>query len=177
MPIDSIVPGTTSGTAAATSVNAVIDHVNAASAWPDPGTPVMRTPTQENFTGGRVKVATATDPEDAIPLNQFTVLLPAALKTAQAAGTPSIRAIGTTATTAAAGNHSHGAATGTTAGFMSAADKAKLEGLLPFKLAAAKPETPTSPGAQWEVFIDGEEFFLCVAPNVWRMWTLMSWGE
>lgn len=53
----------------------------------------------------------------------------------------------------------------------------QLEGQIPFKLAASKPATPTSPGTQWEVFIDGEEFFLCVAPNVWRMWTLMSWGE
>lgn len=33
--------------------------------------------------------------------------VPAPLTAAQAAGTPSIRAIGTTATTAAAGNHSH----------------------------------------------------------------------
>ncbi|MFA5651019.1 MAG: hypothetical protein WC914_07735, partial [Proteiniphilum sp.] len=33
--------------------------------------------------------------------------VPAALKTAQVAGTPSIRAIGTTATAAAAGNHNH----------------------------------------------------------------------
>ena len=33
--------------------------------------------------------------------------VPAALTTAQAAGTASIRAIGTTATTAAAGNHTH----------------------------------------------------------------------
>jgi hypothetical protein len=33
--------------------------------------------------------------------------IPAALTTPAAAGTPSIRAIGTTATTAAAGNHTH----------------------------------------------------------------------
>lgn len=33
--------------------------------------------------------------------------VPAALTSAQAAGTPSIRAIGSTATTAAAGNHGH----------------------------------------------------------------------
>ena len=35
--------------------------------------------------------------------------VPAPLTAAQAAGTPSIRAIGTTATTAAAGNHTHAA--------------------------------------------------------------------
>lgn len=38
-------------------------------------------------------------------------------------------AIGTTATTAAAGNHGHSAATTSTAGFMSAADKSKLDGI------------------------------------------------
>ena len=58
-----------------------------------------------------------------------------------------------------------------------AVPKALFDSIIPFKLAASKPATPTSPGTQWEVFIDGEEFFLCVAPNVWRMWTLMSWGE
>lgn len=38
-------------------------------------------------------------------------------------------AIGTTATTAAAGNHTHSAATTSAAGFMSAADKSKLDGI------------------------------------------------
>lgn len=37
--------------------------------------------------------------------------VPAALTSAQAAGTASVRAIGTTATTAAAGNHAHTATT------------------------------------------------------------------
>lgn len=41
--------------------------------------------------------------------------VPAALTSAQAAGTPSIRAIGTTATTAAAGNHTQAATTVTVA--------------------------------------------------------------
>lgn len=41
--------------------------------------------------------------------------VPAALTSAQAAGTPSIRAIGTTATTAAAGNHAHAASVVTVA--------------------------------------------------------------
>lgn len=53
-----------------------------------------------------------------------------AARSAIGAGTSSL-AIGTTATTAAAGNHVHGAATGSAAGFMSAADKAKLDSLTP----------------------------------------------
>lgn len=55
--------------------------------------------------------------------------VPAYLTSAQAAGTASIRAIGTTATTAAAGNHTHNAATTTAHGFMSAADKVKLNAI------------------------------------------------
>lgn len=50
----------------------------------------------------------------------------AAARTAIGAGTSSL-AIGTTASTAAAGNHTHGAATTSAAGFMSAADKTKLD--------------------------------------------------
>ncbi|HDS1304230.1 TPA: hypothetical protein QEK28_001058 [Stenotrophomonas maltophilia] len=54
----------------------------------------------------------------------------AAARTAIGAGTGSSNlAIGATATTAAAGNHTHGAATTTAAGFMSGADKAKLDGI------------------------------------------------
>ena len=57
--------------------------------------------------------------------------VPVALTAAQAAGTASIRAIGTTATTAAAGNHTHTDATATVAGFMTSADKVKLNGIVP----------------------------------------------
>lgn len=49
--------------------------------------------------------------------------------------------IGTTATTAAAGNHTHAAVTGTTAGFMTAAQKAALNALT----AIADPSTATAP--------------------------------
>lgn len=55
--------------------------------------------------------------------------VPVALTAAQAAATPSIRAIGTTATTAAAGNHTHSNVTTTVAGFMSNTDKVKLDGI------------------------------------------------
>jgi hypothetical protein len=57
--------------------------------------------------------------------------VPVALTAAQADGTASIRAIGTTATTAAAGDHTHTDATTTAAGFMSDADKVKLNGIVP----------------------------------------------
>lgn len=55
--------------------------------------------------------------------------VPDSLTSAQAAGTPSIRAIGTGATQAAAGNHTHAAATTSANGFMSSADKTKLNGV------------------------------------------------
>lgn len=48
--------------------------------------------------------------------------VPAALTAAQAAGTASIRAIGTTATTAAAGNHSHAITADATSGLEAAAN-------------------------------------------------------
>lgn len=52
----------------------------------------------------------------------------AAARTAIGAGTSNL-SIGTTASTAAAGNHTHGAATTSAPGFMSAADKTKLNGI------------------------------------------------
>lgn len=52
----------------------------------------------------------------------------AAARTSIGAGTSNL-AIGTTASTAAAGNHTHGAATTSAPGFMSAADKTKLNGI------------------------------------------------
>lgn len=67
--------------------------------------------------------------------------IPAALTSAQAAGTPSIRAIGTTATTAAAGNHTHTftALTGTVSGITGANLQAMLNDIST-RLAAV--ETP-----------------------------------
>lgn len=75
---------------------------------------------------------TAADISDATATGRsvLTATDAAAARTAIGAGTSSL-AIGTTATTAAAGNHVHGAATGSAAGFMSAADKAKLDSLTP----------------------------------------------
>lgn len=53
--------------------------------------------------------------------------VPVALTAAQAAGTPSIRAIGATATTAAAGNHTHtGLMTGSATAFNNSATFADL---------------------------------------------------
>lgn len=55
--------------------------------------------------------------------------VPVALTVAQAAGTPSIRAIGTTATTAAAGNHTH-TATAVTATAISPGTATDVQGIL-----------------------------------------------
>lgn len=52
----------------------------------------------------------------------------AAARTAIGAGTSNL-AIGTSGTQAAAGNHTHAAATTSAAGFMAAADKTKLDGI------------------------------------------------
>lgn len=52
----------------------------------------------------------------------------AAARSAIGAGTSSLT-IGTTASTAAAGNHTHAAATTSAAGFMAPADKTKLDGI------------------------------------------------
>lgn len=49
--------------------------------------------------------------------------------TAGAAGVATVRAIGTTATTAAAGNHTHPAASGTASGLMTSAQFTKLNGV------------------------------------------------
>lgn len=67
--------------------------------------------------------------------------IPATLTSAAAAGTPSIRAIGTTATTAAAGNHTHTftALTGTVSGITGANLQAMLQDIST-RLAAV--ETP-----------------------------------
>lgn len=67
--------------------------------------------------------------------------IPSALTTPAAAGTPSIRAIGTTATTAAAGNHTHAftALTGTVSGITGANLQAMLQDIST-RLAAV--ETP-----------------------------------
>lgn len=105
--------------------------------------------------------------------------VPASLTTAQAAGTASIRAIGTTATTAAAGNHTHAAASASAPGFMTAAQNTKLNSLVPFTLASAKPEAPDSDGVQWQIFIDDIEgvLYICIAANTWRSIMLTSWGD
>lgn len=71
---------------------------------------------------------TALQPGDGVPWSDVTGV-PAALTTAQEAGTASIREIGTTGTTAAAGNHTHSPATTSVDGFMAAADKTKLNGI------------------------------------------------
>lgn len=55
--------------------------------------------------------------------------VPVALTSAQAAGTPSIRAIGTTATTAAAGNHAH-TATAITATRVGTGTATNVQGIL-----------------------------------------------
>lgn len=55
--------------------------------------------------------------------------VPVALTTAQAAATPSIRALGTTATTAAAGNHTH-TATAVTAAAIGPGTATNVQGIL-----------------------------------------------
>lgn len=129
--------------------------------------------------------------------------VPAALTAAQAAGTASIRAIGTTATTSAAGNHTHAfsaitgtlaigqiptgtsattvalgnhthaAATTSAAGFMAAADKTKLNGCL--NLVSAAPASSTATGAKGDYFYGAEALYICVAANTWRQVILTTW--
>jgi len=82
--------------------------------------------------GGGTLPITADNITDASTVGKqvLTAADQAAARTAIGAGTgTSNLAIGTTATTAAAGNHTHGAATTAAAGFMSGADKAKLDGI------------------------------------------------
>lgn len=70
----------------------------------------------------------STDISDASAVGQSVLKAAdaAAARTAIGAGTSSL-ALGTTASTASAGNHTHSAATTSAAGFMSAADKTKLD--------------------------------------------------
>ncbi|MBA0428534.1 hypothetical protein D7Y53_01045 [Stenotrophomonas maltophilia] len=82
--------------------------------------------------GGGTLPITADNITDASTVGKqvLTAADQAAARTAIGAGTgTSNLAIGTTATTAAAGNHTHGAATAAAAGFMSGADKDKLDGI------------------------------------------------
>jgi len=82
--------------------------------------------------GGGTLPITADNITDASTVGKqvLTAADQAAARTAIGAGTgTSNLAIGATATTAAAGNHTHGAATTAAAGFMSGADKAKLDGI------------------------------------------------
>ncbi len=82
--------------------------------------------------GGGTLPITADNITDASAVGKqvLTAADQAAARTAIGAGTgTSNLAIGATATTAAAGNHTHGAATTAAAGFMSGADKAKLDGI------------------------------------------------
>lgn len=99
-----------------------------------PTLPISKTTGLQTALDGKATAAqgaladTALQPGDDVLWDDVTGV-PVALTAAQAAATPSIRAIGTTATTAAAGNHTHSAATTGAPGFMSAADKTKLDGI------------------------------------------------
>lgn len=141
--IDAAVP--VDGTPSRSLTNAALKNiVGAASYLPADGSVPTRSVANADFSGGRLKATPATDPDDCVTKVQLDQLkwgaIPdqpavvaagatqAAARTAIGAGTSNL-AVGTTATTAAAGNHTHGAATATTAGFMSAADKAKLDAL------------------------------------------------
>ena len=168
-------------------VNAVLKEVLAAMSYlPDDGTIPTRSVENDNFTGGRLKTTTATDPDDCVNLIQmqtsiptFSTLsgVPAALTSAQAAGTPSIRAIGTTATTAAAGNHTHAAATALANGFMPSAMFSLLSGMPPFRIAAEAPATTESTGQKWDLFLDGanDVLYICVDTDTWRSIGLTGW--
>ncbi|HHA2676624.1 TPA: head fiber protein [Stenotrophomonas maltophilia] len=82
--------------------------------------------------GGGTLPITADNITDASPVGKqvLTAADQAAARTALGAGTgTSNLTIGTTAATAAAGNHTHAAATTAAAGLMSGADKAKLDGI------------------------------------------------
>lgn len=168
-------------------VNAVLKEVLAAMSYlPDDGTIPTRSVENDNFTGGRLKTTTATDPDDCVNLIQmqasiptFSTLsgVPAALTSAQAAGTASIRAIGTTATTAAAGNHSHAAASATANGFMTSAMFNLVSGMPPFRVVSAAPDAPESSGQKWDLFLDGanDVMYICVDTNTWRAIQLTGW--
>lgn len=182
--IDAAVPA--EGTPSRLLTNAVLKNiVGAADAWPSAGSLVVRTPDEPPFTPGRIKAAAATDPEDCVPYQQVQAMIPtfatladvpASLKSAKAAGTASIRAIGTTATTAAAGNHTHSAATASAAGFMTAAQFSKIDAMPAFRLVASPPATPTDPGEMWDIALTSDALFICVAANEWRQVTLTAWG-
>lgn len=168
-------------------VNAVLKEVLAAMSYlPDDGTIPTRSVENDNFTGGRLKTTTATDPDDCVNLIQMQTSIPtfptlsgvpAALTSAQAAGTPSIRAIGTSGTTAAAGNHAHGAATASASGFMTAAIFNLISAMPPFRVVSSAPEEMDSTGQKWDIFVDvtNDILYLCVDTNTWRNIQLTGW--
>lgn len=115
--------------------------VGAASYLPTDGSVPTRSVANADFSGGRLKAAPATDPDDCVTKVQFDQLKWGAIPdqpavvaygTTQAEARASIGAgtsnltIGTTADTAATGDHRHDNATATTDGFMSKEDKVSL---------------------------------------------------
>lgn len=87
------------------------------------------------------------------------------------AGNTTLLEIGTTASTAAAGNHTHTAATTAAAGFMSAADKVKLDAVPTpstiLRLADTKPSSSSSPGEVGQIFPSSTFLYVCVDKDSW----------
>ena len=86
-----------------------------------------------------------------------------------------VRSIGTGATQAAAGNHTHSAATASANGFMTSAMFSKLNVMPTFRLAAEAPASTSSPGQPWDVFVTTEYLYLCIATDTWKQVLLTDW--
>lgn len=77
---------------------------------------------------------------------------------------------GTTAGTVAEGDHTHSDATTSEAGFMSAADKTKLDGI-----ATAAPATASDPGTPGQIAYDGAYIYICTATDTWSRVAIETW--
>lgn len=176
--IDEAVP--VAGTPSRALTNAALKAITAnATLIPNDGTVPLRSIENENFSGGRIKAATGTDPDDCVNLLQMQLAIPtwanisgkpafigagttaAAARTAIGAGTSSL-AIGTASTNAKAGDW--------TPTWAQVSGKPSL-----FTVAASAPASATAPGTQWEIFADTNYLYICVATDTWLRTELSTW--
>lgn len=153
--IDAAVP--VDGTPSRALTNAALKAVSQPPTWAQvTGKPTTFAPSSHTHTAAQISDATATG------RSVLTASDAAAARTAIGAGTSNL-AIGTTATTAKAGNYQP-----------TWAQVSAKPGLL--TLASAAPVAADSPGTANQVFFDLDYFYICVAENTWRQIPLMTWG-
>lgn len=153
--IDAAVP--VSGTPSRALTNAALKAVSEPPTWAQvTEKPASFTPATHTHTAAQISDATATG------RSVLTAADAAAARTAIGAGTSSL-AIGTTATTAKAGNYQP------TWGQVSGKPGLMTE-------ATSAPATPESPGTKGQYAIADDTLYICTDTDTWRSIVLSTWG-